>query len=210
MKKNETECITRTELTKRWSKRLVELFDIEPTRRYRNTHHGFTYLYDIKVIERFEKTKKFQREWEKTAKCKATYKANEATYKAAQEKVADQRWQKKWEELDDTIDYVESILAEELDDWDANDLINKALDYYNDRQLTFNINHCWRHRRDCDDEFLIEKAQAFVRHRVVGYDDYYNERGKKFMHDELQSYINNRVEKHIRSQWAESKAKKTA
>ena len=194
--------LNKSELTERWSRTLVERYAPHWVRRHSNRYHTITLFFDLEDIKRIEQDEAFCMEWQKAKNRKAAFAAKKAKKKAELEEYYAKMRPLMHEQLNEAIATVEAELAEELDDWDVNDLIGKALYNYNAIQNYYNPNHWWREKRDCTQEFLIEKAQAFVRHEVTSYDELWN--NHPFLHDELQNYINDRVEKHIISQWTES------
>lgn len=159
--------LTQAELTKRWSKKLVEQFAPKPSEVRKNKHYyGYTYIYYLSDIKKIERKAAFKKAMEKTAKRKAAYKANKSTYVAAHNAM-----EQRLREEQDALLFGRLMWADNADEILSNPelLLNNAIDHYNDF-------HNYRITIYCSNYRLREIAANYIRHQLTNYDDALNER----------------------------------
>lgn len=173
----DSQYLTKTELTRRWSQSLIDLYFPEPTLEKPNPHHkrgSPMLLYDIGKVMRIESTQSFKEDFEKVYKHKL----------AGKEKA-----RRKREEL---IMYANGVQIN-IPDYEKDKLIKKACDHYN----SWNENAYYSATPSSDLLFLKRICINYLRHQCTCYDrelkNFYGKVGVKGAHNVLQTRINEAI-----------------
>ena len=172
--------ITKTELTQRWSKRLIKMFfpkcSVEKSNPYYRCSSPMQ-LYELSKVEAIEKTDAFQKEHEKVL---------------ARKKVAKACTNKKRDEI---IKYAKEIHIS-IPDMEKERLINRACSNYNWWHSLDKYHYCYA-TPTSDEEFLKRITINFIRHQCTCYENelykMYGKVGVQEAHDILQERINEAI-----------------
>lgn len=169
--------LTKTDLVKRWSQSLIDLYYPESTMEKPNPRHkrgAPMQLYDIRKVLRIESTQTFKDDFEKVYKHKL----------AGKEKA-----RRKREELMSYANGVQIVIPE----FEKDKLIKKACDHYNWR----NANAYYPATPSSDFIFLKRICINYLRHQCTCYDEelrkFYGKVGVKGAHNILQTRINEAI-----------------
>ena len=169
--------LTKTELAKRWSQNLIDMYFPEPTMEKSNPHHkrgAPMQLYDIGKVMRIESTQSFKEDFEKVYQHKLAGK---------------ERARRKREELIMYANGLQIIIPE----FEKDKLIQNACDHYN----RWNDNYYYRASPSSDSLFLKRVCINYLRHQCTCYDDelgkFYRKVGVQEAHDVLQARINEAI-----------------
>ena len=169
--------LTKTELAKRWSQSLIDLYFPKPTLEKTNPHHkrgSPMLLYDIGKVIRIESTQSFKEDLEKVYKHKLA---------------AKERARKKREEL---IMHANGVQIN-IPDYEKNKLIELACAHYN----KWNKNAYYPASPSSDHIFLKRITINYLRHQCTCYDDelgkFYRKVGVQEAHNVLQTRINEAI-----------------
>ena len=168
---------TKTELARRWSQSLIDLYFPEPTLEKPNPHHkrgSPMQLYDIGKVMRIESTQPFKEDFEKVYKHKLAGK---------------ERARRKREAL---IMYANGVQIN-IPNYEKNKLIELACDHYN----RWNDNAYYPASTSSDYLFLKRICINYLRHQCTCYDDelgrFYRKVGVQEAHNVLQERINEAI-----------------
>ena len=168
---------TKTELARRWSQSLIDLYFPEPTLEKPNPHHkrgSPMQLYDIGNVLRIESTQSFKEDFEKVYQHKLAGK---------------ERARRKREKL---IMYANGVQIN-IPNFEKDKLIELACDHYNRR----NDNAYYPASPSSDYIFLKRICINYLRHQCTCYDDelgrFYRKVGVQEAHNVLQERINEAI-----------------
>lgn len=175
--------ITKTELQKRWSKKLIEAFNPSVAKTKKNVYGGMTMFYSLDEIKKIERRKTFKEAYDKAQSRKQS------------KEVVEQREQKIMERK--IAQFMDKLNIKELPSKD--ELINDACYHYN----TMQDNYSYCATPECDKEFLLRITQNYVRHCLTNYDAileiYGNGKYKNTAYELMKKKINKKVAQYLKA-----------
>ena len=175
--------LTKTELAKRWSQKLIDFYFDKPTLEKPNPQYKCgapMQLYDINMVRRIEATKTFKADYEKVYEHKVA---------------ARKRAKKKLEEL---IMYANGVQIK-IPTMEKDKLIQNACNHYNRWNDWKEGGYCdyWRATPSSDESFLKRITINYLRHQCTCYDKelekFFKKVGVQEAHDILQERINEAI-----------------